>query len=242
MADLTPPPDALAVLIPCYNCGRSVRAVVAGCRPYASLILTVNDGSQDDTAECLNECGTEILGWPDNRGKGAALIAGFEHLLAQAGWSLVATLDSDGQHDPADLPRLLGRFRETRADLVIGRRDFDLPAGPARRRWANKYSSKLIGWLTGCRIRDIQSGFRLYTRSALERLLPRVSSTHFALETEMVILAHKSGMRIEEVDIRCIYTPESSVRSSWRPVVDSWRIARVVGRCLFTRREQPPSA
>jgi len=242
MVEMAPPQDALAVLIPCYNCGRSVRAVVEGCRPHASLILTVNDGSTDDTAACLEQCGSEILGWPVNLGKGAALTAGFEYLLARPGWSVAATLDSDGQHDPADLPRLLERHHETGADLVIGRRNFDLPLGPAHRRWANKYSSWLIARLTGCRARDIQSGFRLFTRSALERLLPWISSSHFALETEMVILAHKLGLRIAEADIRCIYTPESSVRSSWRPLLDSWRIARVVARCLFLPVAHPPRA
>ncbi len=233
-------PDSIAVLIPCYNCGRSILAVVEGCRPYARIIVTVNDGSTDDTAEILARSGTSILGWPDNRGKGAALIAGFEYLLANFDGHLVATLDSDGQHDPADLPRLLVWHRETQADLVIGRRDFNQPVSPPLRRWSNKYSSKLIARLSGCRVRDIQSGYRLYTRSALERLLPWFSSTRFALETEAVLLAHKMGMRIEEVDIQCIYTPESSLRSSWRPLMDSWRIARVVARCLFLRLDRPP--
>ena len=58
----------------------------------------------------------------------------------------------------------------------------------------------------------------------------------------MVILAHKLGLRIAEADIRCIYTPESSVRSSWRPLLDSWRIARVVARCLFLPVAHPPRA
>lgn len=223
----------VAVLIPCYNCGEAVVGVTEGCRPYANTILTVNDGSTDETAACLERLKTERIGWEINRGKGAALVEGFNYLLEQSRADVIITIDSDGQHAPADLPLFLERFRKTKADLIIGRRNFDLPGIPAVRRRSNKYSSKLIARLFHCGIRDFQTGFRLFSRPALERLLPYFTNTTFALETEMLILALKLGMKIEEIDIQSIYTTEAHSRSSWRPLVDSWRIAKVVARHWF---------
>ena len=226
-----------AVLIPCYNCGDAVLNVVEGCRPFADTILTVNDGCDRETAALLERCETERIGWEENRGKGAALLEGFRYLLSQTDADVITTIDSDGQHAPSDLPLFLNAYRKTAPDIVLGRRDFDLPGVPPVRRWANKYSSKLIASLFHCRIRDFQTGYRLFSRSALERLLPRFSNTTLALETEMPIAALKLGMRIEEVDIQSIYTPEAHRRSSWRPFMDSWRIAKVVTHHLFASED-----
>ncbi|MEW6233838.1 MAG: glycosyltransferase family 2 protein [Candidatus Omnitrophota bacterium] len=220
------------ILIPCYNCGRAVLNVIDGCRAYTPRILAVNDGSVDDTAACLAESGAAVIGWPVNRGKGAALREGFDYWLKQDDWNVLITLDSDGQHDPADLPLLLDVFQRTRADIVIGRRSFNVKDVPPLRRWANNLSSSLISWIASCPIHDFQSGYRLHSRVALQSLLPRLSTATFALETEILLLAHRLGMRLEETNIRCIYSQDSSRRSSWRPLIDSWRIAKAVARVI----------
>jgi glycosyltransferase involved in cell wall biosynthesis len=222
--------QSIAILIPCYNCGGAILRVVAECRPFSELILTVNDGSDDSTVEYLKQSQTETIGWTVNRGKGAALLEGFLCLLQKPDWECVITMDSDGQHDPADLPRFLQAWRESCADIVAGWREFDRTNTPAARRIANLYSSKLIAALTGCRLRDLQCGYRLFSRSALEQMLPHLHSTSFAIETEMALLAQKLGLRFAEIPINCIYTQESSSRSSWKPFLDSWRIAQVVIR------------
>lgn len=226
--------QSIAILIPCYNCGDAILRVVEGCRPLSNLILTVNDGSNDSTVESIKQSQTETIGWSMNRGKGATLLEGFRYLLQKPDWECVITLDSDGQHDPSDLPRFLQTWRESQADIIVGWREFDRVNTPAARRIANQYSSKLIAAATGCRLRDLQCGYRLFSRCALEQMLRRLHSTSFAIETEMALLAHKLGLRFAEIPIRCIYTPESSSRSSWKPFLDSYRIAQVVIRHLIS--------
>ncbi len=224
------PDGSIAILIPCYNCGDAVTDVVDKCRQYAERILTINDGSTDNTAECLQQCQTESIGWRHNRGKGAALRDGFAHLIQQDDCSAIITIDSDGQHDPSDISRFAQLFEQSKADIVVGWRNFDTPDIPLIRRYSNIYSSRLIAAITGCDLRDLQCGYRLFSRSALKRLLPLIHSDRYAVETEMILMAHKLGMKIEETPIQCIYTEESSQRSSWKPLIDSWHIAKVVAR------------
>jgi glycosyltransferase involved in cell wall biosynthesis len=230
MKQILNPNIPIAILIPCYNCGAAVIEVVGQCRQYSERILTINDGSTDNTAEFLKKCQTESIGWNHNRGKGAALRDGFVHLLQQGNWSAVITIDSDGQHDPSDISSLTQLFEQSGADIVVGWRNFETPDIPPIRRYSNIYSSKIIAAITGCDLRDLQCGYRLFSRSALERLLPLMHSDRYAVETEMILTAHKLGMKIEETPVRCIYTEESSQRSSWKPFIDSWYIAKVVAR------------
>ncbi len=229
--DITP-----AILIPCYNCGASVIQVVEQCRRYTHNIVTVNDGSTDDTANYLQQCPAETIGWQVNQGKGTALVEGFRYLLDKSDWLAVVTMDSDGQHDPNDLPLFINCYKETRADLIIGRRNFQNSLIPLHRRWANTLSSLLISLITQCKIKDFQSGYRFLTREAVKTLLPHFSTSRFALETEMVLLAKKLEMKINEVDIRCIYTPEAQQKSTWKPILDSWHITKVVTKHLLSSR------
>ncbi len=208
--------------------------VVRKCRPYTRRIVTVDDGSTDQTPEYLRHCETDVIGWPQNRGKGAALLEGFRYLLQDPQWTLAVTLDSDGQHAPEDLPHFLLCYQETRADLIVGRRRFEAVKAPIIRRGANTASSALISRITGLGLDDIQCGYRLFSRRAIEQLTPLLSSTSYAIETEMALLARKHGFRIEQVDIQCIYTPEAHQKSSWRPLYDSYNIAKVVLKSLLS--------
>ncbi len=217
-----------AILIPCYNCGSSLLPVVKGCRVFSDRIILVNDGSTDQTSEYMQQTDSTILGWKKNRGKGAALKEGFQFLLEKPDWEVVITLDSDGQHNPEDISHFLQRYQKTQADVIIGKRDFRSAPVPIPRRWANTLSSKTISLLTGIHVSDFQCGFRLYSRHAIELLLPLLISPRYAIETEMTLLASKLYLKIEEIGVQCIYTNEAHQRSHWKPLKDSFHIARVV--------------
>lgn len=223
------PPKA-AIIIPCYNCGDVIRDVVERCLRYSNDILLVNDGSDGDCAALLETLPARVIGWPDNRGKGAALLAGFRACLEQPGWDVLITVDGDGQHAPEDIDTFLRRYQETGAGLIIGRRDFAQSEVPLVRRSANQLSSGMISKLFDLSIHDLQCGFRLLDREAVVTLLPYLANTGFAMETEMVLWARRLGVAIDEAPVQCIYTAESHVRSSWKPLLDSWRIAKVVVR------------
>ena len=134
-------PQRIAVVIPCYNTTSRCADVVARTMPFADAIVAVDDGSIDDTAEHLRASGCLVLQLPVNSGKGAALAAGFREVLKGSAGPLgaradyVVTIDGDGQHDPADIPRLVDCARRSGADLVLGMRNpaRDAAEEPGRR-------------------------------------------------------------------------------------------------------------
>ena len=236
MPNDTPRYHNLAILIPCYNCGTAVTGVVQSCQPYTPKILLVNDGSNAETGAIIAQCGCGVIGWQTNRGKGNALREGFKHWLQTDGWELLITLDSDGQHDPALIPALVERHQQSNAHIVLGTRRFERRDMPGSRYWANTVSSKLIAWLTGCRVRDFQCGYRLFTRHALEQLISGLKSDAYSIETEMALLAHDLGLPMAELEMDAIYLDSASQRSSWRPLTDSYGIACVVAKHLLQRK------
>jgi glycosyltransferase involved in cell wall biosynthesis len=107
-------------IIPAYQAGETVRAVVEGVRRHVSEVVVVDDGSTDRTGEEAAAAGARVVRLPKNAGKGAAIRAGLGEVLP-AGFTHVAFVDADGQHDPEDLPALLEAARGGE-DFVIGSR------------------------------------------------------------------------------------------------------------------------
>ena len=132
-------------------------------------VLVVDDGSQDNTPTVARRAGATVVSHEQNRGKGAALITGFDWALSR-GYDAVLTLDADGQHDPDDIPKFLDAYESDTWDLIIGRRDFSKMPFP--RGYTNPFGSWLLSQALGKPILDNQSGFRLH-----DRRLP-VSYTH----------------------------------------------------------------
>jgi len=139
--------------------------VVEAASRYLPVIV-VDDGSADDTAEQARRAGANVIEQRPNKGKGAALRLGFERALAD-GVDAVLTLDADGQHDPAEIPKFLAAYEvEPRPDLVIGRRNFGTM--PPTRRLANELGGRAFSWAVGQPIPDNQSGYRLIGRRVME--------------------------------------------------------------------------
>src|SRR6266545_8007615 len=111
----------VAIVIPAYQAAGTVAAVVTGARA-AGTVYVVDDGSTEGTGEVGRGTGAAVLTHRTNRGKGAALATGIAAALA-AGADIIVTLDADGQHPPAEIPRLLAPIVGGQADLVLGARD-----------------------------------------------------------------------------------------------------------------------
>ena len=95
---------AITAILPAFNEEVSIGSLVLHCRQHADCVIVVDDGSKDHTAEIAEMAGAKIIRHPANKGKGAALKTGFE-LAAQNGTKVIVTLDSDGQHDPEEIPK-----------------------------------------------------------------------------------------------------------------------------------------
>src|SRR5687768_8936700 len=121
-------------LIPAYNEAERVRAVIETTRTFLP-VLVVDDGSSDETVTISEQAGATVLRQIPNQGKGMALKAGFRWALARPDCQAVITIDADGQHDPAEIPKFLETFQQHQSDLIIGYRDFSQM--PPSRRLAN---------------------------------------------------------------------------------------------------------
>jgi glycosyltransferase involved in cell wall biosynthesis len=203
--------DEIVALIPAYQEGPRIGAVVEAARVHLPLIV-IDDGSTDDTAEAAQAAGATVIRQLPNAGKGAALRTGFGHAL-ERGCAAVVTLDADGQHDPAEIPSFVDAFRARRPELVIGRRAFD--EMPAVRRLSNTLGGLTLSAALGRNVPDNQSGFRLIGRVLMRSMLESDESG-FEFEVEMIARAIALGLPIEWVPIRTIYAGEPSHIEPWR--------------------------
>jgi len=192
-------------IIPAYNESRHIAGVVQKTLGYLPTIV-IDDGSTDGTAARAKEAGADVLMQRPNQGKGVALKRGFQEALGR-GAEAVVMLDADGQHDPDEIPAFLRRFRESKADLVIGERDYELM--PPVRRMTNTFGRWSFSWAMGQYIGDNQSGFRLLSHRMMEKTL-EAQEPRFEFEVEMIVLCVQAGYRLAGVPIRTIYGDETS--------------------------------
>jgi len=210
------------VLIPAYQEGSRIGAVVREVLPFYPRIVVVDDGSADDTAGAARAAGATVLVHAQNKGKGAALQTGFDYAREQ-GAAFVLTMDGDGQHAPADIPGFLEAFARGDAPVLVGDRMEDPKAMPFVRRMTNRFMSWLLSRKMGQRVPDTQNGFRLYRTD----VLPDMSGgdARFAAESEILLILTRRGVRIGSVPVRIIYGDE---RSKIRPVRDTLRFFRML--------------
>jgi glycosyltransferase involved in cell wall biosynthesis len=211
-------PQILA-LIPAYNESARVAQVVKGALAQLPTWV-VDDGSDDDTATRAESAGAVVLRQVPNQGKGSALRAGFRRALEE-GYAAVLTLDADGQHDPAEIPKFLEAYATRHPDLVIGVRDFS--EIPAVRRIANTLGRWSFSWALGQPVPDNQSGYRLISRRLMEATLASRESG-FEFEVEMIVICVQRGYMLDDVPIRTIYGGESSHINPVKHVVHFLRV------------------
>ena len=226
-------PQRFCGLIPAYNVARTIPQVVQQTRQHLSMVLVVDDGSQDATAHVARESGATVLSIPKNQGKGWALRCGFKDLLKEP-WEGIITLDGDLQHDPAEIPKLIEEYDKTKPDIVIGSRMVEAEKIPGSRSWTNRVGVFCISGAAGQPLADTQSGFRLYCREVLESI--PLWTSRYDTETEILIKAGMRGMKITCVPIKTIYYEDELHHSSFRPFPDTFLICMVFLKSLFWRR------
>jgi glycosyltransferase involved in cell wall biosynthesis len=217
-------PPRIAAAIPAYQAAPSVGAVVEGVLRLLPEVLVVDDGSTDGTAAAAAQAGARVVSLPVNRGKGAALATAFRDLFGR-GFTAVVTLDADGQHLPEEIPKLLAAAAAADADLVLGVRDHLFAQMSGVRRASNRLSSAAISFAAGQSLRDIQTGFRVYSRRVIaEAGFPE---SRFEAESAVVVRAARRGFRIVTVPVRLGFA-DGRTTSHYRPLIDSLRIGRAV--------------
>ena len=220
----------VAAVIPAYQAASMVGPVVARTREILPWVVVVDDGSTDATGEAAEAAGAEVLTLPENRGKGAALKAGFDRVFG-AGAERAVTLDADGQHLPEEIPKLLEPVG--RADLVLGVRDHLFDHMSELRRNSNTLSSRLITGCVGLPYMDVQTGFRLYERRLIEAV--GFPEPGFEAETAVVVRAARAGFRMVTTPVD-LGEVDGRGTSHFRPLWDGVRIFIAVCRARFGKR------
>jgi glycosyltransferase involved in cell wall biosynthesis len=229
----------LSIVMPVYNEERTVDrvldAVLASPVEAEIEVIVVDDASTDGSARRLAARAAadpriRLLRHERNRGKGAALRTGF----AVATGDVVLIQDADLEYDPADYPRLIAPIADGSADVVIGSRFAPgvngADGGAARGRGAHYLGNRLLTWLsnrmTGLDLTDMEAGYKVFRREALQGL--RLRSERFGIEPELVQKAARAGWRIREVPIayrRRAYREGKKI--TWRDGLAAvWHIVR----------------
>jgi len=190
------------IIVPAYNEEASVSGTLAELRATAPGvdIVVVDDGSRDSTSTVARESGVFTLRLPFNTGVGGAVRTGLR-FAEQQRYERAIVVDADGQHDPRSITALLDRL-DTGTDLVIGSRFADSTStyhvGRARRQ-AMRFLGALVYRITGQRFTDVTSGYRAFSRPAIELLAREYPSEYLADTVEVLLIAHRAGLSLDEV-------------------------------------------
>ncbi len=210
------------VVIPTYNNEKSLEKVIHGILKITGNIIVVNDGSTDNTLAVLKRFSNiKIISYLRNKGKGYALRKGFEKALEE-GFSHAVTIDADGQHQPEDISLFIDELRNEPETLIVGSRNLqqeDLSRGS---RFANKFSNFWYKFVTGVKLADTQSGFRLYPIHLLRNT--KFFTNRYEFELEILVRSAWKGIHIKELPVQVFYPGKKKRVSHFRPLRDFMRI------------------
>ena len=218
--------------MPAYNEERSIAKVILRTRKYVDEIVVVDDGSSDATAEIAEALSAHVVRHEKNQGYGGALRSCFETARAMGADAMVI-IDSDGQHDPAEIPKLLEPLNDG-ADLVIGSRFFkgNVQNIPAYRKLGMRILDIATNAAGSINVSDTQSGFRAYGRRAIEHI--KIDSNGMSAGSEILLHAKDSDLRIKEVEISCCYDVDSA--STQNPVAHGMMVLLAILHDMELRR------
>jgi len=211
---------SLSIVIPAKNESATIGKVVAAAReawPDAEVIV-VNDGSTDDTGDVAASAGARVVSHPESLGNGAAVKAG----ARVAAGDIIAFMDGDGQHDPRELAALLEKLDEG-YDMAVGARDSGSHANVGRL-FANGLYNGIASLLTGRRIPDLTSGFRV-ARAKLFKEFLYLLPNGFSYPTTITMAFMRSGY---PVTFEPITAAKRVGKSHIRPIHDGVRFFAII--------------
>jgi glycosyltransferase involved in cell wall biosynthesis len=213
------------VVIPALNEELAIRDVVVQALTHCAQVIVVDDGSSDRTGEVIADLAIECIRHDKPLGKARALQDGFRRAL-QMHCDGVLTMDGDGQHDAADLRRLLAAAVQYPDHIVIGARLRSRDNTPGKNRFGNQQADFWVSWACGRPVVDSQSGQRYYPRAVMELAL-QLPNDGFVFESEILIEAARRGIYTVSVPIEARYADDRRA-SHFRPLRDVMRITRMI--------------
>jgi len=209
----------ISVIIPVYNEAQSIGQLINAVKkklPDAEIIV-VNDGSNDNTTDMAEQAGASVISHPYNIGNGAAVKTGIRHATGDK----ILLMDGDGQHNPDDIPGLIEASNNY--DMAVGARTPDSHASILRR-LANFIYNIFATYITGIRVKDLTSGFRVITRTTASKYLYLLPNT-FSYPTTITLAYLRSGRSVHYVSVKAC---KRSGKSKIHPVKDGSRFLLII--------------
>ena len=224
------------LIIPVYNHGKTLPAVVRSALATGLPVLVVDDGSTDNGTTTLVGLGCKIIHFPENKGKGAAILAGARE-AERLGYRAIVTVDADGQHAPEDVHLLLQKDADSPVpSIIIGARQMIQDTVPTASRFGRSFSNFWVRLECGLDLADTQSGLRLYPVKELLQL--KLSRTRFDFEIETLVKAAWAGIPIQTVAVSVHYPPAGERISHFHKLKDNIRLT-MLHTALVIRRLLP---
>ncbi|MDE1764228.1 MAG: glycosyltransferase family 2 protein, partial [Thaumarchaeota archaeon] len=199
------------VCIPAYNEEKVIGDVIKRSLKYADKVIVCDDGSTDNTAKIAKESGATVISHKKNEGYGASIITLFDR-ARQENADIMVTIDGDGQHNPDQISLLVNTLQENNVDVVVGSRFLDKSSStPVYRRQGIKIITSAANFGTDFKVSDAQSGFRAYSKRAIESIHP--TETGMAVSTEILLKISNKGLALAEVPITVSYNGDTSTQN-----------------------------
>ena len=196
------------VCIPAYNEEIKIKDVIKKALPHADKVVVCDDGSSDNTAALAKKAGATVVSHKTNQGYGAAISTLFDYCRKNNA-EIMVTLDGDGQHNPDQIPDLISVIIKHNVDVVIGSRSLkDDKNLPSYRKTGIKIITSTINSATNLKVTDSQSGFRAYSKTAIDVIRPTESG--MSVSTEILLKISNNGLSMAEVPITVSYNGDTS--------------------------------
>lgn len=189
-------------VMPAFNEENTIREIAARANKFVDAVLVVDDGSSDGTFEEAKKAKAIVLRNIVNMGKGFSVRLGCKKAL-QLGAKRIVLIDSDGQHNPEDIPKMLGFLESGEAEIVFGSRPLDKNM-PFIKRFGNNVINFSCRMLFGASLEDTQSGFKAFNAEVLQKIIWK--SNGYSVESEIFVNAAKKRLRYREIKIKTVYS------------------------------------
>jgi len=194
--------------IQAYNEESHIEDLVNSAKKHVDSVIVCDDGSTDNTASIAKKAGAIMISHTTNQGYGAAIISLFDYARKNNA-EIMITLDGDGQHDPEQIPLLLNTITQHNVDVVIGSRFLNQSTdAPGYRQRGIKIITSAANYGADLKVSDSQSGFRAYSKNAIDAIHP--TEEGMSVSTEILLKISNKGLSLAEVPITISYDGDTS--------------------------------